>query len=413
MDGVILFADDKVLESGTPENRLYLRLAKRFPVLAAETIELADRAIKSIGTFSAIILDWEFKREIGGIPLIQNPNSLLDTSDFYSLIYVFSNLTIPPSTRRRLKRKFGRRIVFKRKTSIQNPTQNLRRNYNRIRDDISNWQIANPTEIIPQNWSNSINQSSQYIFSKLSKADPNWIIELHKSSGDAVNPEIQVITLLQSLLLEKICTNQELVKSIKDLIASPPANITNAGVAELFQKIYYSDLRDQDFSSVPIMTGDIFTLSSKNSAYGIVVTPECDIRKVVKNNSETFQILKFRKPDFKDYVWKMYNTQNAANYILNSEKRKDVAGWFNQPNEKLFFLPSLPFKRKEYDHPAVIDFSNSLAHLSYSQIKQKNRICKLNTPFIQQLRQKYLSYIGRVGVPTVPNALRSLNLTKL
>jgi hypothetical protein len=416
MEGVILYADDKVLDQNTPENRLYLRLAKRYPVLAAETIELADRAIQSIGTFSAVIVDWEFKREVGGIEQTQNPDTLLRNSDFYSLIYVFSNLPIPNSIRRSLKRKFGKRIVFKRKASIKNPTQNLKRNFNRIRDDITNWQIENPMEIIPQNWSNSINQSSQVIFSKLSKADPNWIVELHKSAGDAVNPEVQVISLLQSLLLEKICTNQELVRSIKNLIANPPANTTNDGVAELFQKIYYTDLRGQSFPDVPIMTGDIFRLGSKNTSFGIIVTPECDIRKVVNNGSETFQILRFRISDFKDFLWKSFNSDGTAGFNfkdLKADKKKRISEWFNQPNEKLFFLPSLPFRRNEFTQPAIIDFSSSLAHLNYLQIKQKTRICRLNIPFIQQLRQKYLSYIGRVGVPTVPDALRSLNLINL
>lgn len=35
---------------------------------------------------------------------------------------------------------------------------------------------------------------------------------------------------------------------------------------------------------------------------------------------------------------------------------------------------------------------------------------KLNSPYIHQLRQRYLSYVGRVGVPSIPQSLRAFNI---
>lgn len=32
---------------------------------------------------------------------------------------------------------------------------------------------------------------------------------------------------------------------------------------------------------------------------------------------------------------------------------------------------------------------------------------KLNSPYIHQLRQRYIAYIGRYGVPALPNSVRS------
>src|SRR5437016_6340899 len=68
MDGVILFVDDKVhhcsAEGGdikrSPENELFESLRKDHPVLGVNNLDLAERAVKSIGSFSAIILDWAF-----------------------------------------------------------------------------------------------------------------------------------------------------------------------------------------------------------------------------------------------------------------------------------------------------------------------------------------------------------------
>jgi hypothetical protein len=157
------------------------------------------------------------------------------------------------------------------------------------------------------------------------------------------------------------------------------------------------------------MTGDIFSLNRSKTEFGILITPECDIKKVVKESRQNFSILKFNKKDFDNYVTKSLKN-NTETQVLKTSQRKDMEGWFNQPNEKLFFLPSFPFNMITNDYPALIDFSNSILHIPYSKIISKKRICKLNPPFIQQLRQKYLSYIGRVGVPAVPEALRKLNV---
>ncbi|MBK7966581.1 MAG: hypothetical protein IPK10_15785 [Bacteroidetes bacterium] len=105
MEGVILFADDKVFESGTSENKLYLKLANEFPVLAVNSIGLAIKAINSIGTFSAIILDWEFKENIHGISGTKYASVILDKSDFYSLVYVFSNGIIANHYKDKYKKK--------------------------------------------------------------------------------------------------------------------------------------------------------------------------------------------------------------------------------------------------------------------------------------------------------------------
>ncbi|MBK7966580.1 MAG: hypothetical protein IPK10_15780 [Bacteroidetes bacterium] len=85
-------------------------------------------------------------------------------------------------------------------------------------------------------WSNAINQSVQQVFSQLSKANPNWIIELYKSAKNEVNPEIEVVSLLQSLLLEKLITDQNLLRSIQDLVDNPPDHLSTDGIAILFQK---------------------------------------------------------------------------------------------------------------------------------------------------------------------------------
>ena len=56
MDGVILFADDSIHIAQSSEKLLYDELKKEFPVLGVDRLDLAEKAIKSIGAFTAVIL---------------------------------------------------------------------------------------------------------------------------------------------------------------------------------------------------------------------------------------------------------------------------------------------------------------------------------------------------------------------
>jgi len=60
MDGVILFADDEIFKPKGVESLMYAELSSKYPVLAVDSLELARKAINSIGTFSVVILDLEF-----------------------------------------------------------------------------------------------------------------------------------------------------------------------------------------------------------------------------------------------------------------------------------------------------------------------------------------------------------------
>ena len=99
--GVILYADDHVFDQRTQEGQLYGLLNKEFPVMAVNTVEMAEKAVNSIGTFSALILDWEFKLEPedGVRRPPQTPEPFLDSHDFYSLIYIFSRTSINQTLR--------------------------------------------------------------------------------------------------------------------------------------------------------------------------------------------------------------------------------------------------------------------------------------------------------------------------
>jgi hypothetical protein len=433
MDGVILFVDDKVHEccakeneiERTPENALFESLRKDYPVLGVKDLDLAQRAIKSIGAFSAIILDWIFEdtrdalgeateEDIRAVRRgsVQEDQTLtfLEENDFFSLVYVYSNEDVEGKYGTRLRTRFGDRIQIQRKTTDGISAQS-------IIAQIEEWSGHHRSLTIPLAWTATINQALQQIFKELATADKNWIKEIgHSAKEDGVSGEVFIIEILQYLLAESLVQNRKLLDSIKDYLAAsdeaeeppslsneePVANSNEESVTKLFRRLFYTKIDPES----PIMTGDICDLS--DTKFGIVVTPECDVQHVVTGKIASFEVITFSKNSFDDYL--QDNTYQRSDYGEASAKLlTKLRKAFNQDESKYHVLPSFPFDETSLNLSVRLDFSQGCERYKFDEIKTSRRY-KLNSPFIQQLRQRYIAHLGRVGVPSLPPSLRNFNL---
>jgi hypothetical protein len=435
MDGVILFVDDKVhhyfLEGGdikrSPENELFESLRKDYPVLGVNNLDLAERAIKSIGSFSAIILDWAFDdREalVAGadpedVKFVRAPEDrtlrFLEDNEFYSLVYVYSTEDVEGQFGPQLVEKFGKRIRFQKK-----PLEHLAEE---IVKTIKDWGEQNQNLSIPLAWTATINHSIQRVFNELASADPNWLRDLAESAKeDCVNEDLFIIEILQSLLTENLIQNAQLRKSITSYLDSQAAgNVTatnEESIAKLFNRLFYTHLVDD----APIMTGDICQITEEK--FGIIISPECDIAKIVAKGSNCFEMLVFQKDGFKTHIARtraILDDQTEQNYkrerfdawaqgnASQKEKLGELRKIFNQNEQRFHLLPSFPML-ESLNQSVVIEFSLGRELHTSQHVKEYKREYKLNSPFLQQLRQRYLSYLGRIGVPGLPVSLRNFNL---
>lgn len=425
MDGVILFVDDKVHEccaeegalKRTLENELFETLRKNYPVLGVNDLGLAEKAIKSIGSFSVIILDWIFDDREALLGAGEDSEDLafvrpgaikdertlefLESNDFYSLVYIYSNEDVEDKYGSRLREKFGERIQFEKKHTSEPPAEGI---ILKIKD----WTESHQNLSIPLAWTATINQAVQQIFKELADADENWLREIGRSAqSDGVSGEVFIIEILQYLLTESLTQNTGLLNSIKEHLSSESDHVQNdeKSIAKLFRRLLFTKLTED----AAIMTGDICELGENK--YGIIVTPECDIGDVVKDCNLTFELLTFSKDSFDKFLQLEINDKyKRSEYDSVKEKqRKKLRTIFNQNNSKYHVLPSFPFDDTTFNLSVVIDFSKGCERYSSEQIKDKRRY-KLNSPFIQQLRQRYISHLGRIGTPSLPISLRSFNL---
>jgi len=378
--------------------------------LGVNNIDLAERAIKSIGSFSAIILDWAFDdREALGddvdkeeIKFVRGPENrtlrFLEDNEFYSLVYVYSTEDVQAQFGAQLSEKFGERIRYQKKP-LAHPAQDILK-------AVNEWREQNQNLSIPLAWTSTINLAIQKIFKELSEADKNWVRELGNSAhADGVSGEGFVIEILQFLLSEMLVQNQSLLESIREYLSSgqQEAGENEDSLAKLFRRLLYTKLD----ANAPVMTGDICDLG--DDRFGIIVTPECDIKDVRNGKIPSFELLVLSRNDFDDFL-KRHKTYERAGFADAKPERLEKLGkLFNQEDSKFHVLPSFPFDDVSFNRSVVIDFSKGTERFTVEQLNGR-RNSKLNGPFIQQLRQRYISHLGRVGVPSLPASLRNFNL---
>ncbi len=398
MEGVILFADDYIFEGGNFEYKLFLELkTSSIPILPINNLNDFNNIIKCISTYKAIIIDWEFVEKIDEIEKKDNPLNILMNNDIFSLIYVYSQTTIGEETQNQLKDKYGDKIDFLPK--IKEDSQVITEK-EKILSKISEFENENKHLSVPFVWSQAINQSAQAIFTELEQADPNWIKEIYNTAkNDGTEPNLEVIGVFQNLLSESVIQNEALLKSLSEFVQSDDIAVQDkeTSLSKLYNRIYYTKL----IKDAPLMTGDIFKFSADE--YAILFTPECDINA---KKETALEFLKFSKSASNSFIDR--KKKDKAKQENKNQKFDD--SFFNNSVPSRHLLLSFPFETGDYNSTALIDFETAFVVKSKADFDNKRADYKLNSPYIYQLRQRFLAFIGRVGVPAIPQSLRMYNL---
>lgn len=409
MNGVILFADNRIFSAGR-ENELFNLFLNEsnFSVLPINNLDCLESTIKSASTFRACIIDWDFvnqdmdDEEFAGVYLPQRtPMSLLMENTLYTLVYIYSEKELPETEKTDLQKKYGNKVHFRTKCD------DVESEYNTITEDIKSFESDNAHMNIPFMWSQAINQSAQTIFSELEAANSFWIKEIRDTAtndgGDATS---EVIDVFNNLLNEDLIQNKTL-RSLLDSFDCNENDVKEENTAKLYRRIYYSNIVDGS----PIMTGDIFKFSE--DLYGILITPECEIAdKHKEKEKDYYDFLMISKS-----VSKKYQEDKQKKYSKDDNGAKNAKEIFNNGVISRHVLISFPFEDALYNQIGLIEFNTAFRTLAKidghkTPIIEFRTKYKLNAPYIHQLRQRFVSYFGKYGVPAIPDSLRKYNLKK-
>ena len=128
--------------------------------------------------------------------------------------------------------------------------------------------------------------------------------------------------------------------------------------------------------------------------------------------SNNLEFLTFRLSDINNYLIKSctFDRQKDAFTTLKEGRQKSLRKIFNNEDLSFHILPSFPFQNDVYNQMIVIDFRNSFETKTHGEYSGNRINYKLNSPYIHQLRQRYISFYGKYGVPAIPESLRDYNL---
>lgn len=406
MDGVVLFADNKVFSKGNEKSLFELFLQKKdFSVLPIDNLTCLEATIKSASTFKACIIDWNFENteiedeDFDGIQHVQRtPMSILLNYSIFTLVYIYSEMDLSEEEKHCLKRKYGRKIHFKKKG------KNVDKEYKYITRDIRKFESESPHLNIPFLWSQTINTAAQSIFDELEKADRNWIKEFRDTViDDGGDPTTELIVIFNNVLSESIVQSPTLRNALDNYsIESNPESAKST--AKVYQRLIYSQLPRE----APIMTGELFKF--KSNLYGILITPECEIKD---KYGKQLEFLLFRRSNFNEYLDKSHSYGPNDIYDNFKEKRKEsLKRIFNNDNLSIQILPVFPFSPRRYNEVACINFKTAFCIKKNREYVSKRMGYRLNAPYIHQLRQRFVTYFGKYGVPAIPDSLREYNLKK-
>lgn len=405
MDGVLIFADNKVLETGSFENKLFneLRTGLSYSVLPVCNIKDLELTIKAISTFKAIILDWNFdesEEELEGLEGAKlpskNPEQILNNAEIYSLIYIYSETELAETIKSSLTDRYGTKIKFSKKNSNAIDSE-----LETIKNDINQFEESNKHMEIPFIWSHAINQSVQKIFSELENAEPHWIKEIRETVKiDGGEPTSEIIDIFHHILSESLIQNNDLRTALDNYDCGKDVGVEE-NTAKLYRRIYYSRILE----NAPFMTGDIFKFSDEQ--YGILITPECEVGR-----RGLLDFLILHEDGFCDFLKNKtgYDKNSVAFSSLSKDKKEKSYRLFNNEELSAHILPSFPFSEEEYNKSAYINFKQAFVTKDKSECKNKRISYKLNAPYIHQLRQRYVAFFGRYGVPAIPLGLKDFNL---
>ncbi len=409
MDGVVLFADNRIFLEGK-ENELFKLFLHdpNFSVLPIDSLGCLEGTIKSASTFRACIIDWDFENTmlededfVGVVRPQRTPMSILMENDLYTLVYIYSEKELPEDERANLHNKYGKKIQFR------NKSEDIQSEYENILNDIKLFETDNVHMTVPFMWSQSINQSAQKIFNELESANSFWIKEIRDTAkadgGDATS---EVIDVFNNLLNEDLIQNSKL-RSLLDSFECNDEDMLEDNTAKLYRRIYYSNIADKS----PVMTGDIFKFDDDN--YGILITPECEIADCNKEKEKVYyDFLMISKT-----ASTKYQEEKQKTFAKNENAAKSAKEIFNNGVVSRHILISFPFEEKKLNQIGLIDFNTALRTMpkisgNETSILAVRTNFKLNAPYIYQLRQRFVSYFGKYGVPAIPDSLRGYNLKK-
>lgn len=282
---------------------------------------------------------------------------------------------------------------------------------------IRKWVEETPHAGLVFEWERLLNKARDHATSKILDLEggslSSLVKVLRKEVGEGANREL--VQLFNKVLLRYMTTGD--LARIGGLMERLGEGDIDPDWYARFHRLQAYYLPDK---AEPVWTGDIFETDEDDyrKGYAVVITPRCDLAQgkvdkikiayamKVDDNSRTqqqaFRTIRPGKPFRQDGKL----TSRASRFL------KRVAGEDGLPER--FYILRFIRTEETYFH-LVVDLHSvhSVPLVEAEEEWKQRRICRLDSPYIEDLMHRYAALSERVGVPAIPEEVREAEARRL
>ena len=381
--GIAVIIDDKIFpKPGEPIDQI-VKITKKInengiPFCAYDKLSDAQKSIDNFGSVNFLILDWDLYGDLN----VEDPEILIRPNhsgkvvkfikDFINVcfcpIFIFSNANVSDIKDTLITNG----LYFENKNNyiyVQAKKDLIRGN--KLFNMINGWVDHNPTIYTLKNWENSFLLSKNSVFWHLFKKSPIWPRVLWQSfDEDTVDPQSNLNDIIYRLIKSRTSLSNLDAAKIKKR-----GKIDIEEVKDVIQGTMY--IKGDYLPANDYSPGDIF---KKNGNYYINIRPECDTIIGREGCDGHLYLLKGSKLTSAQFRKKHYHKK----YGLLKDHN----------NFLLYGLDSKDFVRFNLKTLEIVQFNAA-----------GTRLCRLLSPYVNDVQQQFSSYVGRFGLPRIPNAV--------
>ena len=388
--GIALIIDDKAMPKPDEDKDLIVKIIQKIknediPLCVYTNLAGAQKAIHNFINVSFLILDWDMqgKLNIDIADSIIKPSQAIKVIKFitefkkicFCPIFIFSNTGIK-DIQDKLK-EHGLFFEDDNKNFIHVQAKKDLINGRKLFTVINKWINENPTNYTLKNWENSFSQAKTDTFWHLFSKSPVWPKVMWESfTEDSVDPHSN----LNNVIYRLIKSRTSLTKLDSKKINRRKYQINHKEIKDVIQGMMF--LEKKNIPENEIRPGDIFSRGS--GKYYLNIRPECDTiyyrvdrtgKKLYDGKVYLIKGERISSKEFKKYYDSKVGLKMRHDQIL------------------LYGIDGKDFVKFNFKEIEVLE---------YAAVKTKI-LCRLISPYINSVQQQFSSYIGRFGLPRIPN----------
>ena len=386
--GIAIVIDDKALpkegEIKDPITKIISNLNKNgIPCCVYTKLTEAQKYIKNFGEVNFLILDWDLLGDLGhdtGIIIRESHSErvIKFIKDFRKIcfcpIFIFSNANIKDIHDTLIRNEL---FYTERNNFIHVQAKKDLIKGDKLISIINNWVKNNPTIYTLKNWENSFSQAKTDTFWHLFSKSPVWPKVMWESfTEDSVDPHSN----LNDIMYRLIKYRTSLTNLDPKIINRKKYPINHEEIKDVIQGMMFID--KNQIPENEIRPGDIFKAKGK---YYMNIRPECD--------TIFGRIDSVGTPLFDGNVYLLEGSRVTSNQF-----------------KKFYFNPKNGINIK-HDHVLIYGIDGKdFIRFNFKELLIKDYLSIKNTldsrlisPYINNVQQMYSSYVGRFGLPRIPN----------